>query len=195
MNRDSFSLPGLQDAMPLLLTSWPLFLPIHFLPSPTTDIAQYSTLFSKNEPAFFLNGNNFYLPRMHIPMKSFPLTWSSLSSNPISLRLPIRIICQDDVTQALLHSLILGWFPICITDTTFQPDNLDTVGFPGGTVVKKLPANAGAAKDTDLIPGLWRSPGEGNGNSLQYSCLENSTDSRLAGYSPWSCRVGHDWAR
>ena len=191
MNRESFSLPGLQDAMPLLLTSWPLFLLIHFLPSPTTDIAQYSTLSSKNEPAFFLNGNNFYFPWMHIPMKSFPLTWSSLSS----LRLPIRIIYQDDVTQALLHSLILGWFPICITDTTFQPDNLDTVGFPGGTVVKKLPANAGAAQDTGLIPGLWRSPGKGNGNSLQYSCLENSMDSRLAGYSPWSCRVGHDWAR
>ena len=91
-------------------------------------------------------------------------------------------------------SLILGWFPICITNPTFQPDNLDTVGFPGGRVVKKLPASAGAATDTGLIPGLWRSPGEGNGNSLQYSCLENSTDTPLAGYSPWGCRVGHDWA-
>ena len=91
-------------------------------------------------------------------------------------------------------SLILGWFPICITNPTFQPDNLDTVGFPGGRVVKKLPASAGAATDTGLIPGLWRSPGDGNGNSLQYSCLENSTDTPLAGYSPWGCRVGHDWA-
>ena len=35
-----------------------------------------------------------------------------------------------------------------------------------------------------LIPGLGRSPGEGNGNPLQYSCLENST-ARGAGYSPW----------
>ena len=50
-------------------------------------------------------------------------------------------------------------------------------GFPGGpTVVKNLPANAGGARDVGLIPGSGRSPGEGNGNSLQYSCLENSID-------------------
>ena len=42
-------------------------------------------------------------------------------------------------------------------------------GFPGGSEVKNPPANA---EDTDLIPGLGRSPGEGNGNPLQYSCLE-----------------------
>ena len=46
-------------------------------------------------------------------------------------------------------------------------------GFPGGTVVKNLPANAGDERDTGLIPGLGRSPGEGRGNPLQYSCLEN----------------------
>jgi len=40
-------------------------------------------------------------------------------------------------------------------------------------VVKNLPANAGDARDAGLIPGLGRSPGEGNGNPLQYSCLEN----------------------
>ena len=43
-------------------------------------------------------------------------------------------------------------------------------GFPGGSVVKNLPANAG---DAGLIPGLERSPGERNGNPLQYSCLRN----------------------
>ena len=46
-------------------------------------------------------------------------------------------------------------------------------GFPGGSVVKNLPANAG---DVDVIPGSGRSPGEGNGNPLQYSCLENPID-------------------
>ena len=46
-------------------------------------------------------------------------------------------------------------------------------GFPGVSVVKNLPVNAG---DLGLIPGLGRSPGEGNGNPLQYSCLENPTD-------------------
>ena len=50
------------------------------------------------------------------------------------------------------------------------------MGFPGSSVVKNLLANAGDAKDLGLIPGLGRSPGGGNGNPLQYSCLENSTD-------------------
>ena len=46
-------------------------------------------------------------------------------------------------------------------------------GFPGGTVVKNPPAKAG---DVGLIPELGRSPGEGNGNPLQDSCLGNFTD-------------------
>ena len=47
---------------------------------------------------------------------------------------------------------------------------------PGGAVVKNWPANARVAEDTGSIPGLGRSLGEGNGNPLQYSCLENSMD-------------------
>ena len=46
-------------------------------------------------------------------------------------------------------------------------------GFQGGSVVNNPPANAG---DMDLIPELRRSPGEGNGNPLQYSCLGNPID-------------------
>ena len=45
--------------------------------------------------------------------------------------------------------------------------------FPGGSVVKNLPANSG---DVGSVPGLERSPGEGNGNMLQYSCLGNPKD-------------------
>ena len=53
-------------------------------------------------------------------------------------------------------------------------------------MVKNLPAMLG---DLGLIPGLGRSPGEGNGNPLQYSCLENPHGQRsLAGYSPWGCK-------
>ena len=59
----------------------------------------------------------------------------------------------------------------------------EEVGFPGGTVVKNPPTYAG---DVDLIPGLGRNPGEGNGNPIQYSCLENSMD--LEGYSSWGHR-------
>ena len=43
-------------------------------------------------------------------------------------------------------------------------------------MVKNLPANAGNIKDMGSIPGLGRSPGGGNGNPLQYSCLQNPMD-------------------
>ena len=47
------------------------------------------------------------------------------------------------------------------------------MGFPGGSDGKESACNVG---DPGLIPELGRSPGKGNGNPLQYSCLENSTD-------------------
>ena len=47
---------------------------------------------------------------------------------------------------------------------------MSLLGLPGGSVVKNPPANVG---DVGLIPGSGRSPGGGNGNPLQYSCLEN----------------------
>ena len=49
-------------------------------------------------------------------------------------------------------------------------------GFPGSSVVKNPPANAGDSGDACSIPGLERSPGGGNGNLLQYSYLENVMD-------------------
>ena len=57
-----------------------------------------------------------------------------------------------------------------IRDTQLDPSS----GFPGVTVVKNLPANAGDARDSGLILGLGRSPDIGNGNPLEYFCLENS---------------------
>ena len=64
------------------------------------------------------------------------------------------------------------------------------VGFPGGSDGK---ASACNAEDPGSIPGSGRSPAEGNGNPLQYSCLENSMD----GGAWWTAvhgsqRVGHD---
>ena len=49
---------------------------------------------------------------------------------------------------------------------------------------KNSPAHAGNTRDSGSIPGLGRSPGVGNGNLLQYFCLENSTD-RGAWQAPW----------
>jgi len=54
-----------------------------------------------------------------------------------------------------------------------KQDYTDIRGFPSGSDVKASVYNAG---DQGLIPGLGRSPGEGNGSPLQYSCLENPMD-------------------
>ena len=53
-------------------------------------------------------------------------------------------------------------------------------------MVKNLPAKAGDTGATGSIPGSGKSPGGGNGNPLQYSCLEKSHGRKsLVGYSPW----------
>ena len=67
-----------------------------------------------------------------------------------------KALVQQNTVNHLLHSLY------CISE-----------GFPGGSVVKYLAASAG---DVGSISELGRSPGEGNGNPLQYSCLGNPMD-------------------
>jgi len=51
-----------------------------------------------------------------------------------------------------------------------------TVGFPGGSVLKNLPASAGDMEDQGSVPRCRRAPGEGNDNPLQCSCLGNPMD-------------------
>ena len=64
------------------------------------------------------------------------------------------------------------------------------MGFPGGAVVKNLPASV---RDTGSIPGSERSPGDENGTPLQYSCLENPMDREAS----WATvpRVAKSWTR
>ena len=59
-------------------------------------------------------------------------------------------------------------------------------------VVKKLSANAGDPRDVDLIPGWGRFLGEGNGNPLQYSCLESSMDRGAWWATVYGVTVRHD---
>ena len=73
---------------------------------------------------------------------------------------------------------VLIQFMVCRTQVS-------VLGFQGSTLIKNLPASARDAGDTCLIPGSGRSPGGGNGNSLQYFCLGNPMDWSLAGNSPW----------
>ena len=72
---------------------------------------------------------------------------------------------------------------VCFTQGFLSPSTSDigglvivSWGFPGATVVKNLPANSGNSRNVSLIHGSGRFPGEGNGNPLQYSCMENSMD-------------------
>ena len=71
------------------------------------------------------------------------------------------------------------------------------MGFPGGASglkkkKKNLPVSAGDIRDLGSIPESGRFPGEGNGNPLQYSCLENSMEEPGGLQSLRSQRVGHD---
>ena len=83
-----------------------------------------------------------------------------------------------------------AWPPLCPT----THDNLDlyiVLGFPGGSNGKE---SACSAQDPGSIPGLGRSPGEGNGNPLQYSCLENSWTEEPGGLQFIGLqKAGHDW--
>ena len=66
--------------------------------------------------------------------------------------------------------------------------------FPGDAAAKNLPAKAGISGDRGSIPGPGRSPGGGNGNPLQYSCLEDCCLEEPGGLqSEGSQRIWHDW--
>ena len=66
------------------------------------------------------------------------------------------------------------------------------MGFPRGSVVRNPPASAG---DAGSVAGLGRSPGEGNSNPLQYSCLENPMEIGALGAAVYEVeRVRHDLA-
>ena len=76
-------------------------------------------------------------------------------------------------TESTTATGIKGTGPIFIFYTPPFIDATSWMGFPGGSDDKESACSAGEA---GLIPGSRRSPGEGNGNPLQYSCLENPRD-------------------
>ena len=73
-------------------------------------------------------------------------------------------------------SFPLSWLCYLTPLTNIIIKIITGTGFPGDTVVNNLPANAGDARDKDLIPGSGRYPEAENENLLQYSCLENPMD-------------------
>ena len=103
------------------------------------------------------------------PASSVMEIWPPL---PVSPGLVFTLSLPTPSALAILTSMPQLWCPEMST-FTIQSDLLWNWGFPGDSVIKNPPANAGDAR---LIPGSGRSPGEGNGNPLQYSCLGNSID-------------------
>ena len=94
---------------------------------------------------------------------------------------PARLLCPWDFpgknTEVGCHFLLKGMF----LTQKLNPSLLHWL--PWWLSGKESACQSG---DSDSIPGLGRSPGEGNGNPFQYSCLENPHEQRsLVGYSPW----------
>ena len=98
-------------------------------------------------------------------------------------------------TSPMTPALKADTLPLChqgspilkILFSKYHREDLLTLNFPGGATVKNLPANAGDPRDAGSIPGLWRSPGVGNGNPPQYFCLENPMDR-------WAWQATVHWA-
>ena len=86
------------------------------------------------------------------------------------------IVSKPSSALQMLHHSRLPTQPFL--QVSIPPSN------PGGSGDKEFACNVG---DLGLIPGLGRSPGKGNGNPFQYSCLENTHEQKsLVCYSPWS---------
>ena len=90
----------------------------------------------------------------------YPLQYSGLQN---SMDCIVHGVTKESDTTEGLNNNKRDLFPL-------------SLGSQFALVVKNLPANTGDTGDTGSIPGLGRSLGEGNGNPLQYSCLENSMD-------------------
>ena len=99
-----------------------------------------------------------------------------LLSLPIPLNLALSLPCPGGKLWLSLMALQVSWGKgepyghFKVQNTSLGSEiGMCSLSFPGGSVVKNLPASAGATGDLALIPGLRRSPGVGNGNPLQYS--------------------------
>ena len=129
-------------------------------------------------------------------LSHFSHVWLSETLWTVASQAPLSMDSPDRNTGVGFHAVLQGIFS--------QPRDRTCVSYVSCLVrqvlyhqhhvgsVKNLPANAG---DVGSIPGSGRSPGERNGNSLQYSCLGNKSHGQrsLGGYSPWDLkRVGHN---
>ena len=116
-----------------------------------------------------------------------PFIQQVLIEHSLSARLPWQLSWKRICLQSRR-----SWFDSWVGKIPSRRDRLPTpvfLGFPCGSAGKEFACSVG---DLGSILGLGRFLGEGKGYPLKHSGLENSMDHGL--YSPWSCRVGHNWA-
>ena len=101
-------------------------------------------------------------------------------------------LSQKPQLKKFIYLIAYDSSPIWVHTEIIYKSVKTEIGFPGSSADIESACKAG---DPGLIPGLGRYPGRGHGNPYQYSGLENPHGQRsLEGYSPWGCRVRHDWA-
>ena len=108
-------------------------------------------------------GTNLNLLQGSLPILSLPRK-TTASQPQVFMKITKKTGCELSIGTV--------FFPSSPLDS----DIFNSLGFPGGSVVKDPPANAGDIRDAGSIPGSGRSPGGRNGNPLQYSCLKNPKD-------------------
>ena len=103
--------------------------------------------------------------------------------------------CSWQNSQVKVITSKVVWYPLPGLLSLVLPYTLQKEGFPGGTVVKSLPANSGDTRDLNVNSGSGKSPGVGHGNPLQCSCLKIFMDigawqAAVHGItkSPWGCK-------
>ena len=127
-------------------------------------------------PIFF-SINVFYFFKFYFIFKLYNIV---LVLPYIKMNLPQAYILT--VLQVLHSIYSLSWYISIFVGSHYSTQMFSQVVL----VVKNLPANAGDERDAGLTLELGRCPGIGIGNSLQYSCLENSMNrGGCVGYSPW----------
>ena len=133
--------------------------------------------------------------REHPGLISFRMDWLDL----LAVQGTLKSLLQHHSSKASIlqrSAFFMVQEPLCpLQKWPLNKDQSGHWGFPGGTSGKESSSRCRSLRRCGLIPGLGRSPGGGNGNPLQYFCLNNPVD-RGAWWAtvPGSQKGGHDWA-
>ena len=142
-----------------------------FLLIPTTAHKVWPQSRQPSPPAFFSMTLSLYLNTSATLIFHFLDCTALPRISGACLGLVLRLQSAFSLPFVSCCSLLTSQFKFCFVSRSFLDQTSLDLGFPGASVVKNPPANAGGTGD-----GPGRSPGGGNGTPLQYSCLENPMD-------------------